>query len=372
MSSYITRYNCICNIGRSIDEVYHNIINGLDSNFLFTPDIINGKTLCVATIDDNDLEIKNPDYNLKCNRILLEVLQPFYTYIESLIQLYGPNRIGIVVATTNSGVEEYELSKNEVHSQIGNPALFLKEYFNLTGYYSSVSTACTSGIKAFSIANNLLESNILDAVIVTGVDTLAKVPLYGFSSLEVLSSKKTNPLSKNRLGINIGEGAAAFIVEKEKQQNCIEILGIGETSDTYHSTTPDPEGIEAIRAIEIALNNAKLKPEDVDYINLHGTGTIANDLTEAKAVNHFFKKTYVSSTKPFTGHCLGAAACIETALCCELINKGGYFNHIYDGEYDELLPKMNISMPPTKTKICMNNAFGFGGTNAIMIMGGCE
>ena len=368
MNTSITKYNCICNIGRNINEVYENAIKGVCDKFSFRHDIIKGKTLCVGEVKDNGIKIENPDYDLKCNRILLECYLPLKEYINSLIKKYGKTRVGLVVATTNTGVDEYEITGNKTHSEIGNPAMFLKEYLGLKGYTAGVSTACTSGIKAFAIADNLIKSGFSDAVIVAGSDTLSKVPLFGFTSLEVLSDKKTNPFSKNRSGINIGEGAAIFTVEKDTKG--INILGIGETTDTYHSTTPDPEGKEGIRAIEIALKNAGIKPENVDYINLHGTGTIANDLSEGNAVYHFFKNTYASSTKPLTGHCLGAAGSVETALCCALIEHGGYYPHIYDGEYDDKIPLLNLTNPPEKTNICMTNAFGFGGANAIMILGG--
>lgn len=367
MNTSITKYNCICNLGRNIEEVYNNAVNGISDRFSLISDIVKDKVLYIAETEDNDIVIDDLDYNLKCNRLILECLSPVKSYIEKLIEKHGREKIGIVIATTNSGVEEFEHSNREVHSQIGNPAIFLKKHLGLRGYAASVSTACTSGIKAFSTARNLIKNNVSEAVIVCGVDTLAKVPLYGFNALEILSPLRSNPLSKNRKGINIGEGCSIFILEKEG--GGIDILGIGETSDTYHSTTPDPDAKEAIKAIEFALNDAGLTPDNIDYINLHGTGTISNDLMEAKAVNKFFKNTYASSTKPLTGHCLGAAGCIETALCCALIDKGGYYPHIYDGEYDNSLPELNISKPPRKTNICMNNAFGFGGSNAIIILG---
>ena len=367
MSICITKYNCICNIGRNIDEVYKNALSGISDKFEYRQDVIKNKTLCIGVVDDNDVVIDNEDYNLKCNRLLVECIYPIKNYIDSLIIKHGKNRIGIVVATTNTGVNEFEQTQKEIHSQIGNSAMFLREYLGLESYYTGVSTACTSGIKAFSIARDLIKSGFNDAVIVAGTDTLSNVPLFGFSALEVLSGEKTNPLSKNRSGINIGEGTAVFVVEKSNKG--IEIMGIGETTDTYHSTSPDPNAVEAIRAIKIALDDAQIAQDKVDYINLHGTGSIANDITETKAISQIFDKTYVSATKPLTGHCLGAAACVETALCCALIEKGGYYKHIYDGEYDVSLPNLNIYNPPKRTNICMNNAFGFGGTNAIMIIG---
>ena len=272
-------------------------------------------------------------------------------------------------------MEEFEQTKLQKHYELGNPALFLKNHLKLSGFYATISTACSSGLKAFSTARDLLENKIYDAVIVACTDRLAKVPIYGFNSLEVLSNKPSIPFSKNRAGMNMGEASAVFIVENDDNKKGIKIMGIGESSDIYHSTTPDPEGKEAIIAIQKALKESDICPNDIDYINAHGTGTVANDIMEANVINKIFSdKVPVSSTKQMTGHCLGAAAGIETALCCKLLDSfdGRLYPHIYDGEYDNELPKINLVQKGkkySKCNICMCNSFGFGGANAIMIMG---
>jgi 3-oxoacyl-[acyl-carrier-protein] synthase-1 len=257
---------------------------------------------------------------------------------------------------------------------LGNPAYFLQQQLGLNGFYTTVSTACSSGLKAFIIAQDLIRNNVVDAIILGCVDSLAKIPIYGFHSLEVLSKEPSIPLSKNRSGMNIGEACAVFITEKDSERG-IDIMGLGESSDVYHSTTPDPEAKESICAIKKALTEAKITPSEVDYINLHGTGTIANDIMETNAIYKVFSnKVPVSSTKPLTGHCLGAAAGIETALCCKLLDnfKGELYPHIYDNEYDTSLPMVNIvrkNQKYSKCDICMCNSFGFGGANAIMVLG---
>lgn len=158
----------------------------------------------------------------------------------------------------------------------------------------------------------------------------------------------------------------------------IEISGIGETTDVYHSTTPDPKAVEAVRAIKIALNKSKINAQEVDYINLHGTGSISNDLMEANAVYQVFEnKVYASSTKPLTGHCLGAAASLETALCCKLLEKNNtkVYPHIYDGIYDENIPKIKLAQQGSElssVKTCLSLSFGFGGTNAAIILRRCD
>ena len=368
----IINYNAICNLGSDIDEIFINAINGENNKFEISENIIKNKKVRVGKINTPLEKIENEKFNLRCNQLILTCCKSLN--IEQYIEKYGRNNVGVVVATTNSGVEEYEKTKNIEHSELGNPAVFLKEYYGLNNYFSSVSTACSSGIKAFSIARDLLNSKFSKAVIVVGVDSLAKVPIFGFDSLGVLTDKATNPMSKNREGINIGEAVSVFVVSNEGGK--IEITGIGKNTDIYHNTTPDPEAKEEILAIKQSLEDANLEPKDIDYINLHGTGTIANDLMEANAINKIFGDNVpVSSTKPLTGHCLGAAASIETALCCKLLenNNKRVYPHIYDEEFDKNLPKIKLAQKEStleNLKTCMCLSFGFGGTNAVMIMRG--
>ena len=356
----IIKYNAICNLGSDIEEIFAKAIKGEAGKF-------EQKGFARLGIVDCPLpEIRESDYNLRCNRLLLKALEPL------CIEQLDREKTAIVAATSNSGVDEYEISGNPKHYQIGNPAEFLHKHYGFKNFYTTVSTACSSGIKAFSIAYELLNSGLAETVIVAGCDTISKVPVYGFHALEVLGNVPSNPFSQNRKWINIGEGAAAFIVKKEGEG--IEVAGIGETTDFYHSTTPDPDAVEPERAIKLALGN--IKPEDIDYINLHGTGTVANDLMEARAIYNVFKdKVPASSTKPLTGHCLGAAASIETALCCKIIqeNINKIYPHEYDGEYDKTLPVIKLADKNTlqKTvKTCLCTSFGFGGTNCAIVLKG--
>lgn len=350
--------------------------------------IIKGGKFYFGKLEKDFEPIDDERYDLRCNRVL--------KYLVDKLDLSGfeKDEIGIVIGTTNSGIQEFENSENKHHAELGNPAEFLKWYLGTKNYAASVSTACTSGTKAFSTAVKLLQNDVCKIVIAGGIDTLAAMPSYGFHALEVLSHEKSNPFSKNRDGISLGEGGALFVLTKDvKMQRCLDVksitnvgricksdneivvlLGIGETSDAYHSATPDPEGVQAVRAIQLALDDAGLKAEDIDYINLHGTGTVSNDLMEANAIYKVFGDNVpASSTKPFTGHCLGAAASIEAFICYQILK--GERNlpiHKYDNEYDENLPKINLVNSNTENKkinTCMSTSFGFGGTNAVVIMG---
>ncbi|MBS4759380.1 MAG: hypothetical protein KHX03_01625 [Clostridium sp.] len=375
---YITAYSAICNLGSSIDEIFHTALKGENLFFSFDNTIIENVSFPFGKISKALPLINNDKYNLRCNRILLHCVNNLKNKIDKLLKNYDKSKIGIVIGNTNSGVDEFEKSKDIDHSQIGNPAGFLHNYLGLKGYYSGVSTACTSGIKAFSTAQKLLDANICDVVICAAVDALSRMPIFGFHSLEVLSPYPCIPFSKNRNGINIGEGGALFIIEKNQMPNSIKIMGIGETSDAYHSATPEPEGIQASRAMKQALEQSGLKACEIDYINMHGTGTLSNDIMEANAISRIFKNNIpVSSTKSLTGHCLGASAAVEAALCCATLDKKlnpEYYllPHIYDSEYDTSLPVLNLVSKNQKTrklKYCMNNAFGFGGSNASIILG---
>ena len=369
----ITGYDAICNLGNNIDEIYDKAISGNVDCFENLENYILDDYIRFGTIKSKLPEIQDNDFNIRCNQLLLKTVELLQDKIKNL--QYNKDRIAVIVATTNSGVEEYEKSKNPRHFELGNPALFLKNYLGLNCYYTSISTACSSGLKAFSLARDLLKNKIADAVIIASVDSIAKLPIYGFNSLGVLSNKPSIPFSKNRAGMNIGEASSIFIVENDYKQKGIKIMGIGENSDIYHSTTPDPEAKESIEAIFEAIKDAGISANDIDYINMHGTGTVANDIMEANAIFKVFGQDVpTSSTKPMTGHCLGAAGGIETALCCKLLDcfDGRLYPHIYDGEYDDSLPKVKLISQTSKfskCKICMNNSFGFGGTNVIMIMG---
>lgn len=350
--------------------------------------IIKGGKFYFGKLEKDFEPIDVERYDLRCNRVL--------KYLVDKLDLSGfeKDEIGIVIGTTNSGIQEFEDSENKHYAELGNPAEFLKWYLGTKNYAASVSTACTSGTKAFSTAVKLLQNDVCKVVIAGGIDTLAAMPSYGFHALEVLSHEKSNPFSKNRDGISLGEGGALFVLTKDvKMQRCLDVksitnvgricksdneivvlLGIGETSDAYHSATPDPDGVQAVRAIQLALDDAWLKAEDIDYINLHGTGTVSNDLMEANAIYKVFGDNVpASSTKPFTGHCLGASASIEAFICYQILK--GERNlpiHKYDNEYDENLPKINLVNSNTENKkinTCMSTSFGFGGTNAVVIMG---
>lgn len=258
---------------------------------------------------------------------------------------------------------------------MSSPAAFIKDYLQLQGPAYCVSTACSSSGKVFASARSLIENDLCDAVIVGGSDSLCDMTLNGFDSLEAISSELCLPFSANRKGINIGEGAALFIMSRQKSQ--VALLGVGESSDAHHISAPHPEGAGAVSSMQMALSDAGISSNDVGYLNLHGTGTELNDLMEGKAVHQVLPTTtIVSSTKPLTGHTLGAAGATELAFCWLALNQQGpkysLPKHAYDGHYDQEIPPLTLASSETHCSdlsIAMSNSFAFGGNNVSVIIG---
>ncbi len=325
------------------------------------------------------------------NRILLTAAEQIKINVEELKTRYPKDRIGIVLGTSTSGILEGEQAvearslsgdfPSEFHysmQEMGDPAHCLANYFELSGPAFCISTACSSSGKAFISARRLIESGFCDAVICGGVDSLCQLTVQGFSSLEATSSTITNPFSKNRDGINIGEGACLFICETHQYGDvCISLAGVGESSDAHHISAPHPEGEGAILAMQAALDDAGLNNTQIDYLNCHGTGTRHNELMESKAISKVLSNdTLCSSTKPLTGHTLGAAGAIEAGICYLLLSNAKTAKPrippmLWDHEHDPEIESVNFvsdSNQPNKLNYCMSNSFAFGGSNVSLIL----
>jgi len=299
--------------------------------------------------------------------------------VERLKREVSAARIGVVLGTSNSTMEEF--TDNPDRIDMGYPAARVKARFGLGGPAWSVSTACSSSAKVFASARRLLDGGICEAVLVGGADAYTRTVVEGFHALEALSPTRTRPLCADRDGINLGEGAAVFILRRSEDLPqdgaCrIALLGVGESSDAHHLTAPDPEGKGAEAAMRAALKDADLSPADLDYVNLHGTGTTYNDAMECAAVRRIFgDRVPCTSTKPLTGHCLGAAGAIEAALCFLALRDGrGVPPHGAEPVDASLapfpVPRVGDSRP---LRTALSNSFAFGGSNATVILGraGC-
>ena len=325
-----------------------------------------------------------PEHKSRNGAVLAFLTDSIKDSINELKQKYSKDRIAIILGTSTSGLDETE---NELKKfmqtgvpsrdfyyktqEFGDPSMFLADYLEIDGPAYTISTACSSSARALICGKRMLESGLVDAVIAGGADTLCKVPINGFNSMGVLSQERCLPFNKNRSGINIGEGGGLMILSKEKDS--LELLGVGESSDAYHVSSPDPSGAGAISAMEMALNDASLTTNDIGYVNLHGTATKLNDAMESKAMASLFKgKVPCSSTKYMTGHTLGAAGIVEAAILCYLL-KHDLDLPVQDFSHDEIddtldecgLIKEKIK---AKKKVMMSNSFAFGGNNASIII----
>lgn len=322
---------------------------------------IPGRRIWFGHIDAELPEINRPEFAIRANRLLALAVANM-PGLKALIARYGASRVGLVLGASNTGVDEAQRCVDRAldsaidldglcfaYQGLGTPSLYLKSALGLEGPAYTVSTACSSSTKAFGAARRLIEKGVCDAVIVGGVDGRCRFALNGFHALGALSAGRCRPLSPDRDGINLGEAVALFALEREadavvREGVPVRLLGVGESSDAYHATSPDPDGVGAETAMRAALADARLKPEEIDYINLHGTGTQANDAMETRAVMRVFgSMERAESTKSLTGHCLGAAGAVEAALCWLLISSG-------------------------RRQAALSNSFAFGGSNASVVL----
>jgi 3-oxoacyl-[acyl-carrier-protein] synthase I len=307
---------------------------------------------------------------------------------DQAIARYGAERVAVILGTSTSGIGEAEqalpqwqdsgtwpASFHYSQQEIGAPSRFLAHESGARGPAWTISTACSSSAKALASAARLLRAGIVDAVIAGGADSLCRFTIAGFTALESVSSARCNPFSRNRNGINIGEGAALFLMTREPGP--VHLAGWGETSDAHHISAPEPQGIGAITAIQQALSRAGITGQQLDYVNLHGTATRQNDAMESLAVMAVFGgEVPVSSTKPLTGHTLGAAGAIEAGLCWLSMadNPGGLLPpHWWDGEADPELPPLRFVQPGEHAarplRHVLSQSFAFGGSNAALLFG---
>ncbi|CFR13838.1 3-oxoacyl-ACP synthase [Yersinia frederiksenii] len=330
-------------------------------------------------------------HNSRNNRLLLAALQQIQSEVAACVIRYGASRVAVIMGTSTSGifegeraVREYQPATDEDNvggfpagydyqqQELGDPSIFLARYLGLTGPSYTLSTACSSSVRAIISGQRLIESGMVDAAIVGGADSLCRMPINGFHSLESLSAERCTPFAAERKGINVGEAAALILLSREPAP--VALLGVGESSDAWHMSAPHPEGRGAEHAIRMALSQAELQPAGVGYINLHGTATRLNDQIEAQVVNRIFgHQTPCSSTKHLTGHTLGAAGATEAALSWLMLSHDLPLP-VQDFTLrarDQTLAEINLVTGPEKLKkpVILSNSFAFGGNNACLILG---
>ena len=322
------------------------------------------------------------------NRLLAALADEIRGEIDAAIRRFGRHRIAVVIGTSTSGLAEGEAAIADhlatghwptgFHTrqqETGSGATFLAEALGLSGPAYVVATACSSSAKALASARRLIRAGLADAAIAGGADTLCRMTVAGFASLEALAPEPCNPFSANRRGITIGEGGALFLLSPEPAE--VALAGLGETSDAHHLSAPDPDGCGALAAMAAALADGGLAPDQIGYVNLHGTATLLNDAMESKAVAALFPHPVAcSSTKAMTGHTLGAAGAVEAAFLWLTLSRhwnpqGLLPPHLWDGVADPALPPLALTVPGVRLPegeraAGLSSSFAFGGSNCCL------
>ena len=344
----------------------------------------------IPAVDRKKMPKNLAEYDCRNNRLALLALETdgFADRVRDAMAHYGRERVGIFLGTSTAGILQTELAYRQRDAQHGelpadfhyrethnafSLAEFTRAYFGLESMAMVISTACSSSAKVFAAAARQIAVGTIDAAIVGGVDSLCLTTLYGFASLQLTAPTPCRPYDVARNGIAIGEGAAFALLERANvpPDGAILLLGWGESSDAYHMSSPHPEGLGARLAMEAALRSARLSADDIDYINLHGTATPANDAAEGKAVSTLFgARVPCSSTKGATGHTLGAAGAIEAVIAALAMRDEFLPGSPGTQTPDPAIPVDYLCQSrPGQPRRVLSNSFGFGGSNCSLIFG---
>ena len=343
----------------------------------------------VAGLEDEPLTGEFVAFDCRNNRLARLGLEQdgFSAAVRAARDRYGADRIGVFVGTSTSGIGATERAYRRRDPVTGrlpedfdyqhthnvfSVADFTRRWLGLTGVALAISTACSSSAKSFASAWRSLQMGFCDAAVVGGVDSLCLTTLYGFNALGLTSTQVCRPWDAERDGLNVGEAAGFALLERaEPDDRRVLLLGYGESSDAWHMTAAHPEGLGAALAMEQALARAELRPEQVDYINLHGTATPLNDAAEDRAVLRVFgPDTPCSSTKGWTGHTLGAAGITEAVFVHLCLEQGFIPPTLNTRRRDpQLGAGVVLDGQERPLRTALSNSFGFGGTNCSLLFG---
>lgn len=386
----ITAYQCLSAAGADVERLYSSLLANqtcLRPLQLFDLPF----STVVGEIVEPLLELRTELQRYACRnaRLALQALNSgdFRQQVQSAVANYGAPRTGLVLGTSTSGIYDSENAYQQWLKHGAMPtsfdflgvqtaqatAEFLHRELGLQGPCYGISTACSSSAKALAAAQRLIAAEVCDAVLVAGVDSLCRMTLRGFNSLQLVSPTPCKPLDVTRAGINIGEAAALLLLERQHNENAKrpKLLAVGESSDAHHMSAPHPEGLGAAAAMSRALQLAGRGIEEVDYINLHATASQLNDLSEARAVAGLFPKPPpCSGVKGLLGHTLGAAGAVETIVSLLALEHGFLPGTCGLENIDPNCPCPVIKAPLLNVapKLVLSNAFGFGGNNASVLL----
>jgi 3-oxoacyl-[acyl-carrier-protein] synthase I len=343
----------------------------------------------VAGLDDWRLDQELARFDCRNNRLARLALSQdgFEPAVEAAVARYGAGRIGVFLGTSTSGILQTEQAwrRREADGRLppdfyypGTQSTFsiadlVMAVLGVRGPALVVSSACASTAKVFATAARMIETGLCDAAIVGGADSLCLTTLYGFNALQLLASGPCRPFDVAREGLSIGEAAGFALLERAEHAGKGEllVLGAGESSDAHHMSAPRPDGAGAALAMSRALAAAGLRPDQIDYINLHGTATRIGDAAEDQAVVSLFgEATPCSSTKGHTGHTLGASGIVEAVIAALAITDGFMPGSPHTAVRDPTLRCCYVTDPrPARIDRVLSNSFGFGGSNASLILG---
>ncbi|MEX1032918.1 MAG: beta-ketoacyl-ACP synthase [Cellvibrionaceae bacterium] len=393
-SVYLHDLGLVCALGDNKNDIARSLFAGCRDSLTLTDDYTPTRPLPVGRVRASLPSVEHlPSHQqTRSNQLLLSALGQLEAEWRRNVAELNPRRVAVVLGTSTSGIaegeramvmreaqgawpEQFSYRQQEMYA----PAESLADWLGVRGPALTISTACSSGAKALASGRRLLREGVCDLVIAGGVDVLCGLTINGFSALEAISDSVCNPFSANRNGINIGEGAALFIMNRERGP--VALQGVGETSDAYHISAPAPDGHGAARAMQLALRDAGISADTVDYLNLHGTATAQNDKMESAAVNAVgMQAVACSSTKACTGHTLGAAGAIETGFCWltlmqdHMSGSTGEWQlpvHVWDDVVDPELPAIDLITRPRQLQnlsYAMSNSFAFGGNNIAVLL----
>lgn len=379
-SIYIHEFAIACALGEDAPTVRRNLLSATPPAVSGQAILIDGRTVPAGLLP---FEFADDASDSRCNRIADHCLKSLSDVIARHIETVGTQRLAVIVGTSTSGVREggaaFEKCLKQGHwaadyrfpaQELGDTAAHVASSIDARGPVYGISTACTSGAKAMASAARLIQAGLCDVAVAGGIDSLCELTLNGFAALESLSDRICNPFSVHRRGINLGEGGALFILSSTPSP--VRLAGWGESADAHHISAPDPEGKGAQSAMERALARTSCEARDIGYLNLHGTATKLNDMMEARAVSRVFgSELACSSTKPMTGHLLGAAGACEAAFTIMALQGARLPAHLWDGECDPEMPRIRLvagTGEASDARRAMSCSYAFGGNNIALVL----
>ena len=394
---FITGFGIITSIGKNAEENFRSLVN---RNYGFGPinvlDTVHRGSLsaCEIKLSEEDLcAVAGVQHHEGFTRTALLGLIALNEAVRSAdLSPADIRNSGLVSATTTGGIREFETYFTELMdperegdfvrftdtATSGEHCERMADRLGIRKYLGTISTACSSSANALMHGAQLIRNNKLERVICGGSEALSKFTLNGFNTLMILDDSHCRPFDATRKGLNIGEGAAYMVLESEaslrktSKKPIAELKGYGNANDAFHQTASSPDGAGAYLAMKLALNSAGFKPEDIDYINAHGTATENNDLSEGLGIKRLFGDSIplFSSTKPYTGHTLAAAGSVEAVFCLLALQNDMIWPNL---NYNNIMPELNIEpvvelRKGIKIKNVLSNSFGFGGNTSSLIL----